>query len=197
MKLINKLLLILILIFNFQALTKADDISEFEIEGISIGDSLLDYFSKAEIKDMYLVVYPKSQKYIKLGFRGNNKFDDYEDLTFHVKKNDKRYVIHTINGVIYYENKFEKCMKKKKEVVKNLSSTLKSIEPYEYEYEYPGDDAGSIAHISDFEFSDGSSIRVWCVNWTASVERNKNYGDSLSISMAPKYFFDWLNNEAY
>ena len=40
---------VLVLIFSFQSLTKADDISEFEIEGISIGDSLLDHLSKEEI----------------------------------------------------------------------------------------------------------------------------------------------------
>ena len=37
--------------FSLQTLIKADDIKDFEIEGISIGDSLLDYFSKKEILD--------------------------------------------------------------------------------------------------------------------------------------------------
>ena len=36
--------------FSFQTLSKADDIKDFEIEGMSIGDSLLDYFSKDEIE---------------------------------------------------------------------------------------------------------------------------------------------------
>ena len=40
---------VLILIFSIQSLTKADDISDFQIEGISIGDSVLDYFTKKEI----------------------------------------------------------------------------------------------------------------------------------------------------
>ena len=40
---------VLVLIFCFQSLTKADDISDFEIEGMSIGDSLLDYFTEREI----------------------------------------------------------------------------------------------------------------------------------------------------
>ena len=34
------------LIFSLQSWTKADDIKEFEIEGLSIGSSLLDFFSK-------------------------------------------------------------------------------------------------------------------------------------------------------
>jgi len=43
-------LLVLILIFSLQPYTKADDIRDFEIEGMSVGDSLLDHFSKKEIK---------------------------------------------------------------------------------------------------------------------------------------------------
>ena len=41
---------VLILIFSFQSWTKADDISDFEIEGISIGDSALDFFTKEKIE---------------------------------------------------------------------------------------------------------------------------------------------------
>ena len=41
---------VLVLIFSLQSWTKADDISDFEIEGISVGDSALDYFSKDEIE---------------------------------------------------------------------------------------------------------------------------------------------------
>jgi hypothetical protein len=46
---INKIFLIFILILNFQSWTNADDIKDFEIEGISIGDSLLDFFTKVSI----------------------------------------------------------------------------------------------------------------------------------------------------
>ena len=42
---------ILIIIFNFQSLTKANDVKEFEIEGMSVGDSLLDYFSRTKIRE--------------------------------------------------------------------------------------------------------------------------------------------------
>ena len=39
-------LTVLTLIFSLQSLTKADDISDFEIEGMSIGDSLVNHFTK-------------------------------------------------------------------------------------------------------------------------------------------------------
>ena len=46
----KRLLLILILTLSFQSWIKADDIRDFEVEGISIGDSLLKLFSKKEIE---------------------------------------------------------------------------------------------------------------------------------------------------
>ena len=47
----KRLLLVLILTFNFQSFTNADDIRDFQIEGMSIGDSLLNFFTEDEIKD--------------------------------------------------------------------------------------------------------------------------------------------------
>ena len=54
-------LTVLVLIFSFQSWTKADDISDFEIEGMSIGDSLLDYMSKNDI-DFALRKTPENKK---------------------------------------------------------------------------------------------------------------------------------------
>ena len=47
----KRLLAYLFLVLGLLLITpsQADDISEFEIEGMSIGDSLLDYFSEEEI----------------------------------------------------------------------------------------------------------------------------------------------------
>ena len=56
---------VLVLVLNLQSWTKADDISDFEIEGVSIGDSLLDYFSKEEIKNEELFLY-KNKKFASI-----------------------------------------------------------------------------------------------------------------------------------
>ena len=45
------LIMVLVLTLSLQSWTKADDISDFQIEGMSIGDSALDYFSKKELKN--------------------------------------------------------------------------------------------------------------------------------------------------
>ena len=55
MFLVRIFLSVLILIFSFESLAKADDISEFEIEGMSIGDSLLKYMSIDEINEEFSI----------------------------------------------------------------------------------------------------------------------------------------------
>ena len=48
----------MVLILNLQSLTNADDIKDFEIEGMSIGDSALKYFSKDQINANKYFAYP-------------------------------------------------------------------------------------------------------------------------------------------
>ena len=51
----RKILLFLFLFISFIEKSQADDIKDFEIEGISIGDSLLDFFEKIEIKKTFFI----------------------------------------------------------------------------------------------------------------------------------------------
>ena len=53
-----------LILFSFSAPSFADDIRDFQIEGISIGGSLLDYMSEEEIKENVAYIYPKK----KLGY---------------------------------------------------------------------------------------------------------------------------------
>ena len=63
-------LITLILVINSQSWTKADNISDFQIEGMSIGDSLLDFYSEKEIKSNIADVYnyKKDKTFIMTAF---------------------------------------------------------------------------------------------------------------------------------
>ena len=54
---------ILILILSFQSLSRADDIKDFQIEGITIKDSLLNYFSIKEINNSEIQMYRIPEKF--------------------------------------------------------------------------------------------------------------------------------------
>ena len=73
-------LTVLIFVFNLQSWTKADDIRDFEIEGMSIGDSLLDHFSESEIQKAKSIRTPyfHKDKFIELEIKTkNSKNYDY------------------------------------------------------------------------------------------------------------------------
>ena len=101
-----------LIFFSFLTPSFADDISDFEIEGMSIGNSLLDYFSENEIKyDKTKYNYPNSNTFT-LWVSTNKPYDMYEGVQFHFKTNDPKYIIHAIDGHIYYFDNIEECYPK-------------------------------------------------------------------------------------
>ena len=184
-------LYLFLLLFTLQTPSWADDIRDFQIEGMSIGDSLLNFYSENEIKNLEITIYQnQTDEYIMLS-GAKDKSQEYDGLSFHVKKDDKQYIIHSLRGYIYYKKNFDECLNKKKEVVNSLNSSFGNLKSTEYDYKYKWD-LKSIAYISDFDFENGS-VRVFCVNWSEFAENERNFADNLSVSISPDYFFKWLN----
>ena len=126
----KRLLLILILTFSFQTPSLADDIRDFEIEGISVGDSLLEFFDELDltvqiIKDYPKNIYPGSKKFH--GLRINKKLGEYDHFSVMLKKNDEKYIIHSLRGKKVFDNNIEGCKKYKKKVVDNLKDLLTNV----------------------------------------------------------------------
>ena len=107
------ILITVILIFGFQSFTKADDIRDFEIEGISIGNSLLLYSTKQEVYNNMITDYA-SKKYSRYTLKQINSepLKQYDDIQVHFKTNDKDFIITSISGGIYNKNKFNIRSKK-------------------------------------------------------------------------------------
>ena len=107
----KKLLLVIILIFNFQNLTKADDIGDFEIEGLSVYKSALDFMSKNEIKSNTLPYFESKRSYYISGIVNNLKL--YDRVEIYLKSNDNSYNIKAIIAGIFIKD-LDSCMKQKK-----------------------------------------------------------------------------------
>ena len=89
----KRILAIIVLIFSLQSLTKADDIRDFQIEGMSIGDSLLNYFTEEEINNKEKLYWKK--KYISIIFNYLPSFEVYDAVQFTYKTNDKEFKIYS------------------------------------------------------------------------------------------------------
>ena len=183
------ILAILVLIFSLQSYTKADDIRDFEIEGMSIGNSLLDHVSLKRIKSRQTHYYPKSKKYV--GYMRIKEASFYDQVAVRVIDGDKNYKIASINGILVYKNNISDCYKKKKEITEEIYSEIGG-ERKDYTYNYPNDDSKS--EVTDLVFLDGS-VRIFCTDYS-KVREEKNYQDHLSVGVSSSKYLDWLSNEA-
>ena len=106
-------LTLIILIFSLQPWTKADEIRDLQIEGMSMGDSLLDYFSKSEIENSNMNYY-KKKKFITIGFNNSSFLKTYDWLQLSYERKDKNYKIANLDGVLSFKNNYDGCLIKKK-----------------------------------------------------------------------------------
>ena len=196
----KRLLLILILTFSFQTLAKADDIRDFQIEGMSIGDSFLDCLKKHNFSidkfknNKSRFYYPNSKKFYGLKFlRGTGK---YENFGFLFKENDDRYIIYNVSGRQTFPNALSECKKEKNKIVNEFKSLVKDAEMINHTYNYTRDDGKSVSYITDFSFKDGAAIRVYCDNWSSVTEKKMKWIDSLSVTLSSSEALNWLTNEA-
>jgi len=189
----KRLLLILILTFSFQSWTKADDIRDFEIEGISIGDSALDFFSEEEIKkNKQLGQYPNDE-YIIYNFSSTMSLVTYDLFTMSIKKNDMKYIISAISGGIKYNN-LENCFKLKKDFNKDITSLFNNISKNENKYKSARDKSGnSEMYQTVYNFESGDVMTASCMDWSNETSIPKVFQASIrSIS-----YTDFIRNRAY
>tara|TARA_B100000029_G_scaffold289156_1_gene282910 strand:+ start:41 stop:619 length:579 start_codon:yes stop_codon:yes gene_type:complete len=184
----------LVLVFNLQSWTKANDLRDFVIEGMSIGDSLLDYFSEEDIKNKEKNFYPGSDKYYIIAFEFADFYETYEVTQFVLKSNDEKYIIHSVSGKLIYDNKFSECNKKKDLIGKEISQ-LFDIEPQINNGDIlKSDSTGkSISNSISFFFDNGDQIMIDCSDWSEAM----NFYDNLKLVILPNYVNQWLLDEAF
>ena len=124
----RKFLAILILNLSFINISQANDIKNFQIENISVGDSLLDYFSKAEIKKhkFFLAQAKGNTEYTKIHLEKIKNIEMYDRLGATFRTSDQSYTVTTVEGIIWFRDNINSCLKKRDKIIKELSSLFKS-----------------------------------------------------------------------
>ena len=67
-----------LVLFSLQTPSQADDIRDFQIEGMSVGNSALDFFSEKKIRSSPKQFYPKSKKFFYIVIVPKKKFKVYK-----------------------------------------------------------------------------------------------------------------------
>ena len=190
-------LTILFLIFSIQLCAKADNIRDFQIEGISIGDSLLKYFSIDEIKRNTWDYY-NNKKYTPLQFEKPSFAKMYDALDIAYKTNDKEYKIEKLTGVILYKDKkkIKQCYKKMDSILADIRNNFSNLdESKKYNSVHTGIDDGGKSRVTSvyFYFKNNDMIAIQCYDYSEQA------GDvnHLAVSLNSSDFAIWLSTEAY
>jgi hypothetical protein len=192
----KRLLLILILTFSFQSLTKGDDIRDFEIEGMSVGDSALDYYSIENIRSARQLNC-KNSSFKDCGMytvimKPKGIYTGSIHLIF--KNNDSNYIIKGVLGTVKYSNNINKCYLKQNEITKEFDFLLSNTKRKEFEKAHSADKTGKSRNKTIYYlFNNGDAIYISCYDWSVKM----NYIDHLRIVLRTKEYRDWLNNKAY
>jgi len=197
------LLTIFVLLMSSSVL--AEDISDFQIEGMGVGDSLLDYFTLKEIAaDKYTDTYTNisyNVSYFDKGViysSGHRISTKYDDIKVTYKKKDRLYIIHSMQGRVFYDNNsnndIQNCYPIKDQIVKDISSQIdrSNVTTNNTKKEHSGY-PGSFTDTDYFKFIDGSQIKVACYDF--SLE--ETYSDTLIVGIDSSEFTYDLNNHEY
>ena len=173
---------VLLLIFSFQLWAKADDIRDFQIEGMSIGDSLLKYYNLNEISNFLPNNYD-NEKFYKLEITDQSLLDKlkkYDSVSFHLKMNDNKYIIQNLGGNIFYK-KIDDCLNEKKIITKEISEALDIKLTYsELSATW---DKNTKYYQSEGVVGKGGVVAITCYDWSKKDEEKYSWSDNLSIEI--------------
>ena len=167
---------------GLQSWTKADDIREFEIEEMVIGDSALNFFSESKI-------LATNQNFYK-----GKEFSTSEIGNFQItyKSNDPKFILASIGKMEAMD--ISRCSKEILSIVANIedmfSSNVKMIGPERLTH-WADDSKKSWHDQYFFLFKNKDAIIVECYNWSENVP----WKDHLRVRITTNEFLNFLNKE--
>ena len=184
-----------IIIFFFLLNTNANssDISDFQIEGLSIGDSLLNFASKKLIETHRYKNQSSNNKYIIYEADKFIEINQYDYLGVSTKKNDPKYIITSISGRIYYENLSE-CKKLRKLIINDIKKIIKFDGSEKSKYK--SQDGKATVHTIQLYLKPYPSVESIVVN-CIQHPKNSTTRNNLSVSINPEEYAYYLINDAY
>ena len=187
----KKNLIIIVLSLCFIIPSQADDIEDLKIEGISVGDSALDFFTEDEIKSRSQP-YPGNKRFTPVYNEKLDFFKTYDAVDFEYKNTDSKYIIHSVSGVIDWRNKkMSDCYKKMDEIISSLNELMKDFRKAGRKNLSHPNKKRSGTYVSESFFSDRGRVAVTC------YDNEPPQWDFLSVTVHTLEHNKFLLDEAY
>jgi len=204
-----------IIVFNLFIInpTQAESIKDIEIEGISIGDSALKYFSKDLIKEHSTNVPRTDNKYRYFAIY-DSRFSDYSNsakfkykifdiIEIYYLKNDKDFIIHGLAGAL--SKNFGKRFSSEKECIALKENMFDDIKPMYPEAKIlrqddpaPVDPTGkSMVYRNGLKINPNSKwyeVEITCIFYKGKYA--KKYESTAAVILKTDEYNDWLSKQA-
>ena len=170
----KKIIGIVVLSFFLSTSAHTDDIKDFQIENISIGDSALDYFTESQLENGELDWFNYSYKEYSTSLLSGKGIYDWFKISY--KSDDDNFIIEGLAGILV-KKKYDddKCNKELDTVALDISELFKNTKqgkkqlykviynPREI-FQKPDPSGKSIVTSISFDFKDEGKIILSCYN---------------------------------
>ena len=205
----KKIFFLILSVLSFQTLSLADNIRYFQIEGMKIGDSALEYFSESQLEDSEQGWHNYSYNEYSTSYMPGKGI--YSWFLVSYKNDDDNFIIEGLVGGLEksnYDNK--ECNNKLDVVALNISELFKNTAQEEKKFydltadaaqTYPFTGKSTVASVS-FNFLDGAKIILACYNIDKDAKENENFlksilkqKDSFRIDARSSAFVNYLKKK--
>ena len=205
----KKIFFLIISVLSFQTLSLADNIRYFQIEGMKIGDSALDYFSESQLEDNEQGWHNYSYKDYSTSFMPGKGIYNWFLVSY--KNDDNNFIIKALAGGLEKKNyDIKECNNKLDVVALNISESFKNTaqeEKKSYKLTadaartYPFTGKSTVTSLS-FNFLDGAKIILACYNMDQEAKENESFlksilkqNDSFRIDIRSSEFENYLKKK--
>ena len=192
----KRFIIITIIVFGFFSKSLANEISDFQIEGLYVGESLLDYASLKKIEASKSKQQFPNDKYIIYSGENLIELKTYEYLNIDIKKNDKKFTIVGLAGIKSY-NTLDECNNLKNEIQSSLEKIFnfnsKDITKYPSKQDKTG--KSMVYGIQNYlkPYPSLEAININCYHFAGDKKNSRN----LQVSINSEEFAHFLINDAY
>ena len=190
-------LVFIIIFFSVTTSLYANDIKKFKIEGMSLGDSVIDHFAGRDVVNNIISSNDnRSDEFHISSFYKHKNFTKFDEiyLTIQSKSEEILFPIGGISGIIFFKQNIEECYVEKDKLVKELGTIFKKeiesgiTKVKRVSKAHPGDLSGrSHYEQSEFFFPWGYA-RVTC--YDMGIQSGSS--DALAIDIFTNEVDEWL-----
>jgi hypothetical protein len=171
----------IILLLSYFSLANSEEIKDFQINGISLGDSAINHFKLSEIKknEINKIIYPDSS-YSAISLNSNNGNFDAIQITYN--DYDPKYKILSIAGRIIFEKKNTiACKKKMKKILNDLQISFKDLKYVQEDTPYNFDKFGKSMTYGYVFYLERGAIDLYCSDLSNEYMEATGYSDELRL----------------